>query len=88
MTEDTVSYLADQLAMFDGGYETITATFRMHITGTEQTAHIGLSLYETATHQPVAIQTPVIVCPLGDAQEMAAQLTEAIRQVYALVLPF
>lgn len=88
MNEDTMAYLSEQLAMFEGGYPTVTATFRLHIVGTERDAVVNLSVFETGTGEPIAIQAPVIRCTLGDADELASQLAVAIRQVYGLVSPF
>lgn len=88
MDTNTQSYFAEQLALFNGGYEGISATFRMHVVGTEPVAVVNLALWDTATHEPIAIQVPVIRCTLGDAEELAHELAVAIRQVYALVSPF
>lgn len=88
MTEDTETYLADQLALFEGGYQHIMVELTAHLTGTGDTVPIGVKITDHPTGELVAYQVPVIVGNLRQTDDLVTELVRLLWFVRGKLSPF
>jgi len=83
---DFETYLGEQMALFEGGYQQVTVCITVHLSGAADTVVAGVEVYDTATREPIALQVPTVLGSTARVHHVAAQLgaqLEAVRRLLA-----
>lgn len=77
-----------QPALLEVGYGAVSVEFIVHLDGPTGTAYTGLSIYDTATREPIAIQAPAHRADVWTLPAIAEWMGETLHEIRGHLAPF